>query len=385
MLRLGPGTLAGFEREALVTTPTWPATTPARVRATLPLLSGSVTSGVRTQLVTTTASATGGAEDADVLDILPRAEIRLACYYQGLEGLYACGLGHMAKRLDGVVLPEQLAPGVYRHLFEVDTALSTVQRWDADADGFLPGDGLDLEQRKVRRGTCAIARAVSVWELLSCMVDHLTFAGSKDGVTCTVQLLAHSRQRPALTNTAAAMDGLPRAVAPTLLFTDLVVRLGVYSASVPLDVTNEIGVTSWSLTVQNQLAAQPGPRTWPAPEEYERGPEPVISGQLLLPRYASEALVDGWHENTRYSLVLQHTGPAIGATGYHYQCTLYLPYVTLTQAEPSGPSPAPATLPVQWAALVPPAPAAGFPVMSRATPLALEVISGEPRHMLLAA
>jgi hypothetical protein len=172
--------------------------------------------------------------------------------------------------------------------------------------------------------------------------------------------------------------------APDVAFWDLQVRLAPWSATVPLGSGDRLAVASASVTLQNPLASSPGPRSGWAPEEFERSGPPLVQGSLLVPRYASNTLVNAWPSNQRFMLDLRCTGPVL-RDGVRWQLHVYVPGLFLTQADPSPLSQGRSSLPVQWYAATPAQPAAGMPVCAKLGPLIVEVVSDVSQHMLLGA
>jgi hypothetical protein len=279
-------------------------------------------------------------------------------------------------------MPEQLAPGVYRHLFEVDHHLSTGSPWVVPDDGVQASD-LDTGQRKVRRGTVAVVREISVWEYLSVMWDSLTLAWTVDQGSITLSGCAHSVTRESTINTLATMAQALPPIGPSMLLTHAVLRLAPYSTSTPLDSSHETGVSTWTLSLKNNLGADYGPRMGRAPEEYERTAPPAVTGTFTMPRYRANTLLDAWPATTRYMLSMQFTGGFIGSSPYHYQLTLYVPGLIFTQVEPTGPTPSRAQLAVAWQAVSPADTPAGYPTSAHRGPLLIETVNDVPGHQLL--
>lgn len=374
---------AGFAREPICFEPQWPAASAALVTDLLPLVGAEIHTGLTQAFTPATDVARVGYTDADVLSAAPTVTLHLAPRYRGLEALFACALGLEARRLGATLMPEQLAPGVYRHLFEVDHHLSTGTGWLAPDDGIEESDLVE-GQRKVRRGTLAVVREVSVWEFLSVMLDELTLAWTVDGGTLSLSGLAHSLTRDSAVNTLTTMQHATLPGGPTVLLTHAVLRMAPYSTETPLDSTHETGISSWTLTLKNALKGDGGPRTGLAPDEFERSAPPLVTGTFTLPRYRANTLLDAWPATTSYMLDLTFTGGSIGASAYRYQLNLYVPGLVFTQVEPTGPTPSRAQVAVAWQAVTPAERPAGFPASARKmSPLLIEVVSDEPSHMLL--
>ena len=203
------------------------------------------------------------------------------------------------------------------------------------------------------------------------------------GTTLALELVAHSLSRASVVNTAATMGVLAPVLVPSVLFTDLVFRIAPYSASTPLGSSDALGVSSWTLRLENHLAPTVGPRTGTAPEEYERQQEPTISLTVVLPRRSADTWQTRWGANTTLMADATFSGGQIGSTGIPYQLNVYLPALQVlnAQAGTGGPGLPPDT--VQLHAVIPSAAAAGFPTCHTNTPLAVEVVSGVSTHPLV--
>lgn len=380
-LSLGPATRCGFAREALTLAPGWPSAAAAQVSQLLPLLPGSVINEGLTQQFTETASSTRGWEAGDVVTLAPSVRLEMDLQYQGFEWLFALALGFMARRLSSVSMPSFVSPGVYRHLYEVDASLASAVIWTAQ-EGYLSGD-FDPLTRRIRRGTVAIDRTVAIQELLSGMVDQLFLAANQDKVVCTADVMGYTLGHTSAVNTATSLARATPGGSPNVLFTDLALRLAPYSASVALNSSNDMGVSAWSLTLQNRMALKQGPATGTAPEEYDRDGAPILTGSLNLPRYVSNTLPDAWKAGQLLMASAAFTGPFIPHTSTPYALTFWLPALKLTQAQPTLNMGA-ASLPLAWYALTPPGTPAGFPVHVYAdSPLLVELVTGENAHPLL--
>lgn len=374
-------TIAGWQREALVSTPTWPAVSPAQVTTAIPVRSIQVNEGV--QLAFNEGTAQGyGPDCADIVALLPSEVWTCQMRYEGFEQLLACALGYQARRLGGLSLPFQLTPRVYRHLFEIDDALATAKPWTMD-DGFAEHE-LERPLYRVRRGTAAVWRHVSVWELRSSMVRGLTLTGGlAEGVLAQFDLVGYERRRDSLTNTPAILRALPRNSVPNVLLRHGTLRLAPWSQATALQTADRLQYQSWQLTLNNQLQAAPGPRTGLHPEEYERSSPPQITLNLNLPRYWGDAAFQRLMAATPLMADLTMVGPEIGTTGYAYQLTLHFPrlYLTEVKADVQGTAPPPFTH--QATLEVPPSQPAGFPTTHHLGPLQVELVNTVSRHALL--
>jgi hypothetical protein len=378
---IGLNLRAGFQREAVVNSPTWPAAAAAALTLLLPALDLQANDGITKAGYSSVQSGLGPA-GFDVLSKLPTAGATVKAKYQGMEQLWACVLGHMAKRIGATLLPELLAAGVYRHLYEIDTHLSTASGW-AFGDGFQFGTEVNFGQRKVRRGTFAVDMQVSVWEWLSSMIQAVTFQAEAGRVTLTVELVAHSLSRASSVNTTTTIPKVLPNVFPGVLFSDLVWRVAPYSAGTPLASGDAVTCTSLTLRLENNLVGVPGPRTALAPEEYERDGDARVTVTFATTRHTADTWQTRWDANTVLMADAKFTSEKEVATGQPYKLNLYFPSCVTTNGQLGLVGPQLPSDTVQLVGVIPAGAAAGFPTMSHTGPLAVEVVSGLATNPLL--
>lgn len=371
---------AAFRREALLYADTWPSAAPIAVTSLLPLLGENVDEVPEHALDNTRGSAYVTA--SDVVGRSSGGPVRLQVRYEGLEFVWTAALGFMAGRIGGTLMPEQLAVGAYRHLYEMDRSLGA-KPWQF-GDGWRFGDGLIFGQRKMRRGTYVADRTVSPWEFLSSMVNELTISANREGVTLTLDLVSHSRDIASAINTTPVLDALSGSDHPNVLFTDLVVRLDDFSASIALSSADEVGITAFDLVLANGLAiGDRTKRTGLVIEEPERAGKAQVTGRLVFPRHTSNTYLTALRSGTIKMADLQFTGDQIGATGQNYALNLYLASLKFD----AGPIPidGPGLLgqALTFTCYEPTDVPAGFPVSNRNGPLLVEVQSAEATHPLV--
>lgn len=404
----------GWQREAITYTPTWPAASAAAVTALLPLLSEDLRE-LPEKAPTVTARTGLGPEAVEVLSRRVGGPIQMRAQYTGQEAFLCAALGYMAKRVAGMSgrgrgptvsrgpgrrpgtarreggagflmgsgrgvfsLPEPLAPGVYRHLYEIEPHLAA-EPWTS-ADGFHAGE-LSAGQHKIRRGTVAIDKQVSVWELKSTMIQRLTLDARMQAVTWSADLLGYGIARSGTVNTSGSLAALPTLSADNVLFTDLVCQVGAYSATTPL--SSAIGLIQCTMELDNHLTASPGPRVASFIEEPEREASPGVTGELVLARYQADTLLATVDANSPLMMAWHWTGPEIGSTGYTARLSLYFPSLVFLEGQAGFAGPGMPTLTLPFQALVPAARPAGFPVSAHTGPLMIEVISPVSSHPLL--
>ena len=368
-LAIGTQTRAGFAHESATDGAPWPAEHPALVRELWPILSADFDPGVQQEPVVTRASAFGP-HALDIVAQTPSVQVSFRWRYQGLEALLACALGYMPA-----AFPETLGSGAYRHLYELSADLAS-EPWPVP-------DGQPTSTRLVRRGTFAAWRQVSVWELLSGMVQSLALVSDGERVQGEVLLVGDALSRTSVVNTATTLQALPPYGWPLVSVRHGRLRLGPRSATVPLIADHDVCYRTLEVRLENNLVASAGPRTGLAPEEYTRAAPPVLTLTFELPRYASDVWLDTWGADTPLMGDLAFTGPPIGGTPQAYHLTSSLPALRLTDVRPS---PVQVGLPsVQHVlqAEVPDAPAAGMAATTLGGPVRVEVVCGVGNNPLL--
>ena len=369
-------TKAALTREAIMTTPTWPAASAAAATALLPLLSEDVRERPDRRSVQTALGDT----PPDTLARPVAGSVPLQATYNGLETVWALALGYQAKRYAGIVFPQELATGVYKHRFEVDSDLRSLA-WDATADGFSGGE-LAAGQQRIRRATFVADKQVECWESLSAMVGSLELEASPARVALSLGLVAHSITRDSAVN--PNLNALSDPGFRPLAFHELVLRIGEYSASSALDSGDVLQVAGLRLSLDNRLAAPVTEATWPAIDEPARIAPAAVAGALFVPRYtsASETLLTWADAGTELMADLVWTGPLIPGTAHAFSLAVYLPCLMLLEADAPTTGPQMHQLNVPLTAYAQ-APGAGFPVGRKDGALMVEVISTLATNPLL--
>jgi hypothetical protein len=368
-LSIGTQTLAGFAHESATDGQQWPAASPSRIREIWPILSADFDTGVQQVPVVTRAHALGP-HALDVLAKAPSVRVTFRWRYQGLEELLACTLGYMPA-----TLPQPLGAGAYRHLYEVSPDLGS-EPWPS-------ADSQPIGTRLVRRGTFAVWRQVSVWELLSGMVQSLALLSDGERVQGEVVLVGEALSRESAVNTVPTLRALPPFGWPLVSVRHGRLRLGPRSATVPLTEIHDVCYRMLEVRVENNLTANTGPRTGLAPEEYTRTAPPAVTLTFELPRYASDLWLDAWGAATPLMGTLAYGGPAVGASGQGYGLIWSLPALRLTDVRPSAVALGLPSVQHVLHAEVPDAPAAGMPATTFGGPVGVEVICGVENNPLL--
>jgi hypothetical protein len=368
-LSRGVLTIAGFAHESGSNGSQWPAASAAQVSERLPLLDATFEPGVQQTPVVTRAASVGPAA-LDLAIRLPSVRLRFRWRYQGLEALLACALGYMPA-----TLPEVLGPGVYRHLYELSPDLAS-EPWPSV-------DAQPPTARLVRRGTLAVDRQVSIWELVSGMVQTLILSSDGPVMTGEVVLVGARLRQRGTVNTRSMLRALPAVAWPTLLTHQSTLWLGEQSSSRALSAADAMCYTSLEMRLENQLEGAGSRRTDLEPEEYIRRSPPELTLTVTIPRYAVDTWLDAWGNQASMMAQLTFRGPLIGASATPYQQTWHLPSLAWSAVTPGPVAPG---LPQVQHVLVGtawPQQMAGMPALTHAGPLGLELLCGVAAHPLL--
>jgi len=367
----------GFAREANTGALQWPSAAAATVTTLAPLVSETVTSRFTSRVLATVDGAgypTVGEVDQQAIS----GQVTLRLRYGGLEDLWCAMLGLEPLAIGSTAMPATVATGAYRHLFEVDDSLEA-EAW-AIGDGWLLG-GLTIGAYKLRRGTLALSKGVSVWECKSAMVSGWELSVTPQGVTVALDVVAHSLTRSGI-NTLNTMQAACANFHPNVMFHQGTLRMDTYSASTALSGADELKVTSFTLRCTHNLATGLyGPRLGNLIEEPTRQAAPELTGSLAIARHSVDTFLSRYEAGTLQMLDLKWIGPNIPGTSTPYQCNVYLPSVLLQQVDVPQ-SQSALSMPISFQALKPAAAAAGFPAVSRLGPLQVEVVSNRATNSL---
>lgn len=380
-------TKLGYKREALAYAATWPGTAIA-VDSVLPILPGW--SHNETPVLEPNSIFAGHASPSlpDVTGWRVTASGPLQLKYDGLNFLWLQALGYMPKRQGGssvgVTMPELMATGVYKHLYEIDDRLVD-QDWTSGEGGWVSGDsGLLPGLQKIRRATYALSEQIVLNEYRSLMVNRLTLAGTPQRVQLTVDLIGYDKKVDSSVNTVGSLVGLSLSAVPSVTFSQLAVRVGAASGSVALNAGDVMAIDEFEIILDNGLIAdQQDSTTGLRIMAPERQQEVTVSGRFRLPRFQSATQRARLAAQTELMADLSFTGGTIPGTASPYQCHLYLPSMLLNQVPGTIANAGPLTQTLEWTAYREPSARAGFPVHEKTGPLLVELQNAQSAHPLL--
>ncbi len=323
----------------------------------MPLISESLERGIEKEPDNTIRNK-AGAGAADVIGKTVAGTAVFDLMYRGLESLLVCALGHA----DYTASPATVAAGVYKHTLEPAENLHA-EGWLA-GDGVLADSGLLAGDQKVRRGALVIDKGVSLWEYASCMIQALTITGSAKGLRLEAELVPYTLDHASAVNTTSAAWSIPGTDWLSVLFQDMVVWLDDYSAAVALTSADALGISEFSLKLENSLKIEKDSLSGLYIAEPRRDAKRRVTGSFTMPRYESDAFLADLDDQTAKMAMLKFTGAEIGATGYYRTFWVWLPTLKFDKvdAQVSGPK----LIPVKHAftAELPAAVPAGFPTQA---------------------
>lgn len=371
-------TKAAIRREALVTTPTWPAASPVAANVLLPMLSHDVDERPAWQAHARLEPAAyqAGSQRARRAS----GPMVLEGVYNGLAVVWALALGRMAYRIGGTANPETLTSGAYRHTIEVDPVLHS-HAWEL-GNGAQLGDLL-VGQQLARRATLAIDHQVSTWEFLSGMINTLTFSANPQAITIALTWRAHALDQGSGTNPNLTSVTQPSWV--PLTFHELEFRIGAYSASTALDSGDAINISEFQFQLDNQLVTRQTESSGLYIAEPKRSGLPTVTGGFVVPRYEADTLKAWALANTTLMASAVFTGSEIAATGENYTLAIYFPTLTLNRLNMDTGDSGQQRQAFSFTATSPSAAAAGMPsTQSAETPLIVQVTDADSAKPLYA-
>jgi hypothetical protein len=216
------------------------------------------------------------------------------------------------------------------------------------------------------------------------VVNGISLNAAPGGVTLAVEWLAYGLDRASATN--PDLSALTPPLSIPLQFEQLELRLAPYSASTALDSGDAVSVNQFSVALDNALSARQTEASGLYIGEPKRGDFPGITGALRLPRYEADTLAGWAAAKTALMLSAVFTGPEIAATGEYFQVGIYLPTITLLEADLSTSGPEQHEPSFTFEATTPSAAAAGMPVVQDApAPLIVQVTDSDANHPLYSA
>jgi len=275
--------------------------------------------------------------------------------YKGIESLIVSAMGFSNYSAS----PETVDAGVYKHTFQLAENLHT-QSWQA-GDGILAGSGYLAGDNKVRRGTLCIDKSVSIWELASVMINAMTIRGNSEGVQLEFDLIPYELDRASAVNTSSAAWSIPDDDWLSINFQDLILWLDDYSAVSALTSDDAMGISEFSIKLENHLQVKRDSRSGLYIAEPRREAKRLVTGSFTVPRYESDDLLNKLDDQDPIMAMLRFTGSQIGATGYYRTLWIWLPTIKFDKID--APLGGPGLIPVAhtFTAEIPTALPDGFP------------------------
>jgi len=294
----------------------------------------------------------------DVTGKVVTGSITIEAVYRGIESLIVSALGF--SNYTGS--PETVAGGVYKHTFELANNLHT-QSWAA-GDGILAGSGYLAGDNKVRRGTLCIDKSVSIWEMISSMIQSITIRGEAKGVYIDLELIPYDLDRASATNTSSTGWTIPANDWLSIIFQDLAMWIDDYSDSVALTSDDAVGISAFEIKLENNLKMAKDSLSGLYIAEPRREGKRLVTGSFSFPRYENDTFLDHLVDQAAQMAMLKLTGSQIGATGHYRTFWIWLP--TLKFDKVDAPVGGPGLIPVThtFTCEIPAACPSGFPAQA---------------------
>lgn len=271
------------------------------------------------------------------------------------------------------------------HHFELDDDIHT-RCWYA-GEGWLFGRGLVFGQTIPRRGTLCVAPHLATqsaepkcFEYCASMVRGFTLSVTPRASSIVFRIVSFYRDRDA-TNQDPTTWTMLESVEKFVAWPDWVFRIGDFSAATGLGDDNKLGVSSFTLTVDNNLAVDDQDTVSGAYiAEPARTGLYTVSGGFTLPRYTSDTYIGKFEDDSILMADLKATGDLINATE-SYVAEFYLYSLKLRKADAPINGPGLANVTYEFACQAPAEAPADFPAVEKSkTPLVIRTRNKNPYH-----
>jgi len=380
---------AGIKREADSFSRLWPSASVIAITQLLPLLSENVNQ-VNDQESIVTKDGRSIPSTPKLIRSSVGGDVRMDLHYEGLEQVLAFSLGQVANRIGGILMPEDVNADqtTFRHVFEIDAALKQ-EGWKAN-DGFIAGDppvgdGLIAGLQKLRRFTYAVFKGSTAWDVLSCMVNSISFEMNGNSVTANINITGYSQDFDSAVNAGiSALSNCPDSKIVfnqgTLFFLELP---SIVAFTPGLD---EVGdIVSFNVQINNGLQFFNTRDTGVNIDEPQKTGVTGVTGSFALPRFSNLDMITRNRDSVQGKMLFQFEGEGIPGSIDNYVFNFWFPNVTLTGGEISIQDSGQIQQNFAFIAsndeddLDP----VGFPETSRKNALTIELYNAEPLHPLL--
>ena len=281
--------------------------------------------------------------------------ITLDLVYRGMEAILVAAMGLCNYSAS----PETVVAGVYKHTIELDENIHS-ESWLA-GDGILAGSGYLAGDNKVRRGTLCIDKTVSIWEIISSMIQEMTIRGDSKAVRAEFNLAPYNMDRASAVNTSAAAWSIPDDDFLSVIFQDMVIWIDDYSDSVPLTDADAVGVSAIEVKLENNLAIGRDSVSGLYLAEPKRNGKRLVRGSFTFPRYESDDFLGDLDVQTAKMAMIRFVGSQIGSTGYYRTIWIWLPTIRFDEVSAPVEGPGLLTATHTFTAELPAALPSGFP------------------------
>lgn len=296
-----------------------PTTFDAASSQAVPLLNENVLPSIERDEAPIIAGKAGLSE-GEVVAASVAGDISTAIMYNDLDLLFCMALGFEhpdeSPEADG---------SQYRHVFEMDDRLER-RGWQLD-EGWALDSGMSLDHQKVRGFGFAVDKTVSDHAADECMVQTLALNLGIPESSLTFTVNGWKSRSGSYTHGGwPALTDVRRAVFP-----QATVELGSVDGTTYPDA--EIGISSLTITLSNNLAIDDRSTEGGAYIlEPLRNGFAEVSGEITLPRYTSDDILDRFDAQTTMRLCVK-------LVNGNYECNFYLPRIVFSAATVTTPGP----------------------------------------------
>ncbi len=280
----------------------------------------------------------------------------------------------------------------FTHTFETCNVLSN-EDWDQVYPSYPTTGVHSASDRIIRRGTLGFEKnQAKPWIFRSAMVNSLTFTASAGAsIKASVDFAPFDLDRDSATNTASSTWDWDNSSAvfeenERQIFSDIdYFRLNAYSTGTALDSDDNICISDFTITINNNLQANDQTAcTGLYREEPARGGMREVTGSFTLPRYEADTIFTWKDAETTLMGELSISGSTL--TNEARNMKIFINSLKITKASAPVAGAGVITQTFEFVALVPSGQPASFPthILTEPRPeLQIQTINQNPFNVLL--
>jgi len=157
------------------------------------------------------------------------------------------------------------------------------------------------------------------------MIQSMTITGDSKGIRIEFELLPYALDLDSAINTTSGSWSIPNDDWESLLFQDMVLWIDNYSDSVALTSDDALGISSFEIKLENNLAAVQDSLSGLYIAEPRREAKRLVTGSFTIPRYMKDDQLEQLDDQSAMMAMMRFVGSEIGSTGYYRTFWIWLP------------------------------------------------------------